>query len=78
MSKIVEEDAVPKSSYAFETSVPEVAGPQRLKTYRVQVDYGKRDKMIQGYVKQYMPLLACTTAAEGERPSIYAMLPLLT
>jgi hypothetical protein len=71
----VEEHAA-KSSYAFETTVPEVA--QTLKTYRVQIDYGKRDRMTRGYTSYYMPLMANIDASTTERPAIYAMLPLLT
>ena len=57
MHTLEEEPAVAQSSYAFETVANDVQTSDPLKTYRVQVDYGKRDKMVQGHISHYMPLL---------------------
>lgn len=76
MSAMPIDEQVAKSSYVFSTVMTDV--PQTLKTYRVQVDYGKRDRMSRGYSSYYMPLISNVDASVNERPAIYAMLPLLT
>lgn len=38
-----------KSSYAFDTLVPDVSASEPLKTYRVQTDYGRKERMSRGF-----------------------------
>lgn len=78
MHYLEEKEPAPQSSYAFDTVVPEVATSEPLKTYRVQIDYGKKDRMVRGYSSYYMPLIPLANEGPSERQPIYAMLPLLT
>jgi hypothetical protein len=67
------------SSYAYDTHVPEVDPKKPLKTYRVQVDYGMRDRMVRGFSSYYMPMIGDIVENDfSQRHPIYAMLPLLT
>jgi hypothetical protein len=67
MTTMPRQETAPVSSYAFDTVVPEVSADKPLKTYRVQIDYGKRDRMVRGYTSYYMPLLPHVHEGPAER-----------